>query len=147
MHLTRGKIRRLDFASKKSIDQSHRIRSLRQKLKLVQTKIWKKDKIITRLQSQLSALKQQLKENNETCMCKNLSESQRGFVTAQGKANVLPKKGMRWTYEEKCRAISLYLKSPAAYRQQASFWRLPHKTTIGRLVSPLFQRVSSVHLQ
>jgi hypothetical protein len=71
-----------------------------------------------------------------------LTHEQQQFFEDQCKAASLPKKGMRWSAAAKRSAVTLYLKSPAAYRCQSRKWRLPHKTTLLKSVRAIFRKVS-----
>jgi hypothetical protein len=56
------------------------------------------------------------------------------------------KRGNRWTASDKKNAISIYLKSPAAYRVLAKKWCMPAKSTLLRPLRSLFRKVKTICL-
>ncbi len=137
-------ILRIDGATQTNFSgttDSNYVATLRGKVKLIQMKLWQTRKALEEARRDRDRYKLQLDESKNSCQCHLLPDHQVEFIKSQVKAATVPKKGMRWTFADKTQAISLYLKSPAAYKQQASQWRLPHKNTLLKVVRPLFRHV------
>lgn len=115
---------------------------MRRKLRILRSKLWRREKALKIERAKCTELKCLIKEMKEQpCFCTKLSVTQKTFLKSQVKANSTAKSGMRWTREEKCNAVNLYLRSPNAYAHQQKLWRLPSKATIHRIVAPIFETV------
>jgi hypothetical protein len=113
---------------------------LRRKVKSLQAQLHRNKTSLLDCRQERDAYKDQL-ANYKGCNCSFLTERQKEFVKTQVKAISVHKKGMRWSWSDKSRALTLFLKSPMAYQHEASQWRLPHKNTLLKLVRPIFRQV------
>lgn len=127
------------------LDNSRHVQSdnfLRQKIKLLQSKVWRRSKALDIERQKCKRLQEALAVQKRNCCCDLLTDDQREFVSNQGKANSVAKTGRRWPWRIKTLAMGYYLKSPAAYKEYRKLWKLPHKNTLLRIVRPIFQSVS-----
>lgn len=140
------KVIRIDEASQ-TVVRGDAVRTyvtrLRQEKKSLQTQLLKTKKLLADVRIDRDSCKQKLDEISKSCRCQFLTPQQLEFVESQAKANTVPKTSMRWTPRVKSGAVRLYLKSPSAYKSEKEKWKLPSKSTLMRLIRPIYNEVST----